>query len=96
MDNNHTDLSAEGSKQALAERELISHLIETGHHKTNFTRQTVFFKTLFEHNVLRQSIPDNFSSVHPIHGERRRYDWAQCKKRRRSKILRYLHSSQML
>lgn len=35
MDNNGTDLSAEGSKQA--------HLIETGHHKTNFTWQTVFF-----------------------------------------------------
>ncbi len=69
MDNNGTDLSAEGSKQA--------HLIETGHHKTNFTWQTVFFKTVFQHNVLRQSIPDNFSSVHPIHSGRRRYDWAQ-------------------
>lgn len=42
MDNNCIDLSAEGSKQALAERELISHLIEAGHqkHKTNFTWQT--------------------------------------------------------
>ncbi len=95
MDNNHTDLSAEGSKQALAERELISHLIETGHHKTNFTRQTVFFKTLFQHNVLRQSIPDNFSSVHPIHGKGDAMIGHNAR-RGGGQILRYLHSSQML